>query len=184
MGEDKAGIDPYEQGPLIDIGIRALRSAGLHRIAVIGARESIGVPAGVDRVPDVHPDEGPLGGIITALEWATSDLVVVMACDMPFLTGTAVEELIVRALRDPSASVVLAELDGRPQPLTAVWRSMKVLETLRGAFDAGERAPRRVLERLVTVTVVPSDPDSLIDIDSPSDIERYAAVARRRTTEG
>ena len=34
-------------------------------------------------MPDLHPGEGPLGGILTALDAATEDVVVVLACDLP-----------------------------------------------------------------------------------------------------
>ncbi len=36
--------------------------------------------------PDLHPDLGPLGGLHTALKRAGSPLLLLLACDLPFLT--------------------------------------------------------------------------------------------------
>lgn len=178
MGEDKSGIDPFGSGPLLETPLRALVAAGAQPVAVVGRLGS--APAGAISLPDRYPGEGPLGGIITALHWSPHDLVVVVACDMPFLTAESVAELVSAAWRDPSRAGVFAELDGRVQPLTAVWRRSLALDVLAEEFSAGQRAPRRLLDRLPVETIRCSDHESLVDLDSPADIHRYAPLARRR----
>jgi molybdopterin-guanine dinucleotide biosynthesis protein A len=53
-------------------------------ILIVGAA---GAPAGVRVVPDIVPGAGPLGGLHTALTEAACEVVVVVACDMPYVSG-------------------------------------------------------------------------------------------------
>jgi len=125
-------------------------------------------------VPDRFPGEGPLGGIVTALHATRSDLVVVMACDMPGV-GPAVPAALVRALAAaPQSGVAVAVVGDREQPLTACWRRSVALEVLTSAYDAGERAPRLVLAALAPVRVDGLPPAQLVDVDCPEDLRRYA----------
>jgi len=182
MGCDKATLDPFGRGELLEIAVESLRSSGAVAIGAIGAENSRTATIGYDEVPDSYPGEGPLGGIITALRWSPADLVVVIACDMPFLNDGPINQLFAHACDRPSLAGVFAELDGRVQPLTAIWRRSLALEKLEAGFDAGERAPRRLLDVLPVETIACADSDALIDLDSPVDIERYASLARERMT--
>lgn len=182
MGTDKAALDPFGQGTMLGIAVGALHDAGVSPVAVVGADPTRDVPPFAEAVPDEHPDEGPLGGIITALRWSPHDLVVVIACDMPFLTAEPIAGLISAARSSPEVAGVLVELDGRAQPLTAIWRRSLALEVLSTAFATGERAPRRLLDALPIATITCADPDALIDLDSPTDVHRYAHLARDRKT--
>ena len=182
MGNDKAALDPFGQGTMLGIAVRALHGAGVTRVAAVGADPTRTLPPSTEAVPDEHPDEGPLGGIITALRWSPHDLVVVIACDMPFLTADPISGLISEARSSPQVAGVLIELDGRAQPLTAIWRCSLALDALDSAFANGERAPRRLLDSLPIATISCADPDALIDLDNPTDVHRYAHLARDRKT--
>lgn len=182
MGTDKASLDPFGQGSMLGIAADALLSAGASPVAIVGSDPTRPLPPTTVAVADEHPDEGPLGGIITALRWSPSDLVVVIACDMPFLTAEPIRGLIRAARSSPASAGILVELDGRPQPLTAIWRRSLALDALSTAFADGERAPRRLLDTLAIITISCADPDALIDLDSPTDVHRYAHLARDRKT--
>ena len=56
------------------------------RIVVVGGPERH-IGGGVEVIPDRLPDIGALGGLYTALVSARSERTLVMACDMPFVTG-------------------------------------------------------------------------------------------------
>jgi molybdopterin-guanine dinucleotide biosynthesis protein A len=97
-------------------------------------------------VADCWPNEGPLGGIITALEnTAVTDpgceWNLIVSCDMPFLTEALLKYLIGRA-EASAADVVLPRSAGGPEPLCACWRTGAV-KTLRPAF---ERSVRKVMD--------------------------------------
>ncbi|CAB4323008.1 MAG: NTP transferase domain-containing protein [Actinobacteria bacterium] len=182
MGSDKAALDPYGHGSMLSTGLRSLEGCGASGIAVVGGAPLLPIPDGVEPVADLFPGEGPLGGIISALRWSRSDLVVVLACDMPFLTEEPIMELVSLARGSHALAGVFAKIDGRIQPLTAIWRRSLALELLTASFGAGERAPRRLLDRLPHETIICENSLALIDLDSRDDIERYAHLARERTT--
>jgi molybdopterin-guanine dinucleotide biosynthesis protein A len=95
-----------------------------------------------EMVSDRWPGEGPLGGIITALEDSAKDSSrsewnVIVSCDMPFLTREWMEFLVERAAKSDAQVVVPHSANG-PEPLCACWRT-DAAGTLRGAFERGVR---------------------------------------------
>ena len=180
LGTDKASFDPFGEGSMLNIGTCALLAAGCTEVASVGGALREDQPEGVVHLHDLHPDQGPLGGIITALQWASNDLVVVLACDMPFVDGAVVAALADKAVGAAQAAVVVARVGGRAQPLTAVWRRSVALPALETGFAEGVRAPRLILPRLVCQFVDDVDPERILDIDSPDDVERYAPISERR----
>jgi len=101
---------------------------------------------GVEIVEDRWPGEGPLGGIITALEDAARSTAppewnLILSCDMPFLTGEWLAFLGERAVKS-KAQVVFAHSASGPEPLCACWRTDAAAELRRGF----ERGVRKVME--------------------------------------
>jgi molybdenum cofactor guanylyltransferase len=88
----------------------------------------------VRMVADVISDRGAPGGVHAALVHAATPWVLVVAADMPFVTGVVVEVLL--AQRSEGVDAVGFEVDGRLQPLLACYRTS--LATAWGAaLDAG-----------------------------------------------
>jgi molybdopterin-guanine dinucleotide biosynthesis protein A len=115
LGEAKA-LAPLGGRPLISWPLAAARDAGLE--AVVIAKPSTPLPPLAEQV--VHEPEQPrhpLCGVLAALELAAArspaPAVLLLACDMPFLTGALLGWL---ASIDGTAMV---EVGGRPQPLLA-----------------------------------------------------------------
>ena len=93
---------------------------------------------------DRWPGQGPLGGIITALENTAKNSAdiscewnLILSCDMPFLTPDWLAYLIERAIASEAEIVVPHSAHG-PEPLCACWKSSAV-EILRPAFEHGVR---------------------------------------------
>jgi molybdopterin-guanine dinucleotide biosynthesis protein A len=76
-------------------------------------------------------------------EWAA-----VAACDLPFITG----ELFVRlaSLRENFDAVVPVQMDGRWQPLCALYRARRTSERAADLIAQGERRPRALLDLIDT----------------------------------
>jgi molybdopterin-guanine dinucleotide biosynthesis protein A len=72
-------------------------------------------------VEDVFPGCGPLGGIHAALRTSSTDLNLILAVDVPFVSPALLQYLIKRS-RDAAAAVTVAQSGGRLQPLCAVYR--------------------------------------------------------------
>jgi molybdopterin-guanine dinucleotide biosynthesis protein A len=97
---------------------------------------------GVEIVEDRWPGEGPLGGIITALEdaamsatWPEWNLIV--SCDMPFLTQEWLAFFGERATKS-KAQVVFPRSASGPEPLCACWQTDAAAK-LRSGFERGVR---------------------------------------------
>jgi molybdopterin-guanine dinucleotide biosynthesis protein A len=102
-------------------------------------------------IEDRWPDEGPLGGIITALrasedsgsqrEWN-----LIVSCDMPFLTTDWLKYLCIRVL-GTDAEVVVPQSAHGLEPLCACWRTAAAA-LLQAAFDEGTRKVTEAMKRL------------------------------------
>jgi molybdopterin-guanine dinucleotide biosynthesis protein A len=172
MGTDKALLEVADR-PLVRVAVDAFWAAGAAEVMTVGG-DLVGLAAlGLDARPDHHPDEGPLGGLITALRLASNDLVGVLACDMPAVAGPVVRALVDALDGAPEADGAVAVIDGRLQAITAVYRR-QVLGPLEAAFASGERAVRRAIGALEIVGVEGLDADALADVDRPDDLRRYA----------
>ena len=172
MGRDKAFVQVGGRA-LATIAADALRGAGAVEVFAVGG-DAAGLAAlGLRVVADRRPDEGPLGGLLTALEAATAEVVVVLACDLPRVTDEAVAAVVGGVGQADAAVPVVA---GRAQHLLAAWRRETCLASLATAYEMGERAIWRAAASLrvneVTLRLHAwaddvDDPEALLEIDPP-----------------
>ena len=97
-------------------------------------------------VGDLLPRRGALGGLYTALHYATCPWVLCLACDMPLVNRALVEYML--TLR-ADVDAVVPRLNGQAEPLHALW-SCACLEPIRAALERGDR---RVVSFLGAVRV-------------------------------
>jgi len=75
---------------------------------------------GIPVFSDVYSNNGPLGGIHSALVNSKSDYVFVVSCDMPFASASIAEKII-NVLEEGAYEVVVPEINGLFEPLFAVY---------------------------------------------------------------
>ena len=80
--------------------------------------QALGLPDGVRTATDIYPGHGSLGGIFTGLSASRGDYGIVVACDMPFLNTGLIQFMADLA---PDFDVVVPRLNGRPEPLHAIY---------------------------------------------------------------
>lgn len=102
---------------------------------------------------DRWPGQGPLGGILTALQSSVlrgseSTWNLIVSCDMPFLTREWLEFLCQRAERSEKR-VVVAESANGLEPLCACWETA-CMPAVQAAFDSGVRKVTEAMKRLPT----------------------------------
>jgi molybdopterin-guanine dinucleotide biosynthesis protein A len=90
--------------------------------------------ATVRREPDRFPGAASLGGIYTAIAAARHDRVVVVGCDMPFLSPALLRHLV--GLADEH-DVIVPRIAGYPEPLHAVY-SKACLGPIEQRIHAGQ----------------------------------------------
>jgi molybdopterin-guanine dinucleotide biosynthesis protein A len=150
FGRDKALVE-FDGEPLIARLCRVLQAATGAPVRIIGDAGKYG-HIGVECVADRWPGEGPLGGIITALD-ANSDSIdsnswsLMIGCDMPFMTVDWLQHLAARTVLS-NAEVVVPRSDYGLEPLCASWRA-SAAPTLTRAFEKGVR---RVTDAMQNMT--------------------------------
>lgn len=169
MGSNKAllEVDGVAMGRRVAV---ALRDAGCADVVACGGDPTTLAPLGLQVVPEPWPGTGPLSGVLGALDWAAAaaPLVLVAACDLPWLTPAQLAPLVDVARRCPDADVVVATT-GRVEPACAVWRAS--IEAQVAAMHAqGQRALQSVIGDLRSVEV-PVDPSALRNINTPYDLD-------------
>jgi molybdenum cofactor guanylyltransferase len=138
FGRDKALVEIGDQSLLARL-CSVLRGL-TPQVQIVGAPKKYS-GFGAECIPDRWPGEGPLGGIISALqsggpagdrEWN-----LIIGCDMPFLTREWLAYLMERA-RSSKAEVVAPKSTHGWEPLCGCWRT-SAEEKLRHAFESGTR---------------------------------------------
>ncbi len=135
-------------------------------------------------VPDPLPRLGPLEAVvrgfaaIQASGWTGPVLVV--ATDLPLLTGGLLDWLATH----PSAQSVVPVDSERPQPLCARYQPSD-LEMATDLVRSGRRSMMELLEAIEPLYLGPEewskpagDPLALADVDTPADLERLRQARR------
>jgi molybdenum cofactor guanylyltransferase len=120
--------------------------------------------------PERHPGRGPLAALVAGADAArVATPVVLLACDLPFVT----RDLLQRLAAWPGAtSVVPVDREGELQPVCARY-SVDAVARARKLLADGERSLRRLLDE-GELTVLETDDDrSLVDVDTPEEAARW-----------
>jgi molybdopterin-guanine dinucleotide biosynthesis protein A len=168
MGSDKALV-AVDGVPMVSRIAETLRAAACDPVIAVGGNSTALAELGLVTIADRWPGEGPLGGVITALDhFQKHDAVVVVACDLPRLMPSVVTALL-EALGESSQSADVARaLTDRPQPLCAVWRPRAAAQLL-AEFESGGRRLLDALSELRVVEVV-VDPQQLVNVNTVADL--------------
>lgn len=142
---------------ILERQLAVLRPLTPHILLVCSALPSVR-PAGATLVPDRIGGAGSLGGLYTALLEAPTDPVLVIACDMPFVTAAFLAHLAARG-SDVDAAVP-RDTRGR-HPLCASY-ARRVAGHLKARIDLGDL---RVGEALRGLRVREIGPDELAPFD-------------------
>lgn len=165
--------------PQLEVGGRTMLAAVLAAVADAAERVVVGppqpVPDGVVLVREQPPGGGPVPAMRAGLAAVTTDVVAVLAADLPFLTPAVVRGLRERLTGD---GVLVVDPAGRDQLLLGVWRTA----VLRAAVAdvAGPTSVRAVLAPLAVrrhrPEPVPGEPAPWTDCDTPAELDRARRV--------
>jgi molybdopterin-guanine dinucleotide biosynthesis protein A len=139
----------------LPLGGRTLLQRALGALAeVTDATMVVGATpmAGVVTVSDRYPGAGPLGGILTALDTIDSSHALILAADLPFISGSLLRD-VQRAGADAAAAVV-QHPDGRLALCLSVRRDCA--PAVREMWSRGARRVRD-LENLVPCRTIVAD---------------------------
>jgi molybdopterin-guanine dinucleotide biosynthesis protein A len=166
MGSDKALL-PFGDKTLIEhlAGMLLTITPAVTIVAPAGRYEAFGLPV----VADLRPHCGPLGGIEAALSHSQADWNLILACDLPRMTGDWLQTLTKAARADARLRIVAS--GEPPNPLAAVWHR-SALTPVQEALDRGELRVRDLLGRVSSKTLIPQDPEILANWNRPEDTQK------------
>lgn len=141
---------------------------------------ALGLPMRSDAVEGA----GPLGGLLTALRWADElelPAAVVVACDMPFVNGALLQDMVATASRD-NVEIVVPKSDGPRgvEPLCAYYSTL-CIEPIEHAIARGDHRMIGFHDAVrVTYFEAPGDPSVVfMNVNTPEDLETARSVAAR-----
>ena len=166
--------------PQLEVGGRTLLGAVLGAVAGAGRRVVVGppqeAPGDVVFVREDPPGGGPVAAVRAGLAAVETEVVALLAGDLPFLTAELVDQL--RRLLDGDGVLVVDDT-GRDQLLLGVWRTAALAGAVRD--PAGPAALHRALAGLTVRRLHPDVPAGRpapwLDCDTPADLARAREVA-------
>lgn len=178
MGRDKAWID-FHGRPLVEHVVERLQAFS-DDVFVVAKDPEPFEEAGLRAVADDSDLSTPLAGIQAALGAARNRWVLVVGCDMPFVSA-AVGRMLLR--RAEEVDVVVPTRHGAPEPLHAVWGT-SAADVIEEALETGERSVKVVLASLEVAEIDQEtwqawDPNglSMCSVNTPEELEK--ALARQ-----
>jgi molybdopterin-guanine dinucleotide biosynthesis protein A/rhodanese-related sulfurtransferase len=169
MGRDKALVEVGGTAMARRVA-DALRAAGADRVVAVGGDAEALTGRGLLVVPDRWPGEGPLGGLITALDDAdgAAGVAVVLACDLTAPDPAAIARLVDHRAR-ADCDAVVPVVDGRRQWLHGAW-DRRTAGILADVFAAGERSLVGAALSLRIAALDDVAPAAVRDADRPEDL--------------
>ncbi len=170
MGRDKALME-FEGVPMVRRIAECVRSSA-GSVTLIGPPERYR-HLGYNVIPDRVNGFGPIGGVYTALETTHSEWNLIVACDMPYLTATFLDELFDDAESGPSTADVIVPAtthgdEARLDPLCAVYQRRCAMATRR-AIDQKIIRMQDFVSRLRIRRHPVSDAAPLANLNTPSE---------------
>lgn len=132
FGQDKAAAQLDGLRLIERVAARARPQTGV--LAISGRDYGLGLPV----IPDAMPSEGPLTGILSALQSAAGfSAVATFSCDAPFFPLDLVARLAEKL--PPGAHCSCASARGSRHPVFALWRT-SALGPLEALYARGTRS--------------------------------------------
>ena len=182
MGQDKALL-PFLGQPLIQRGIDRLRRLADEILVTTNHPENYAFLS-LPLYPDIFPDRGALSGLYTALHAARYDTVLVVACDMPFVSPELLSAQV--GWLEQGYDAVIPCGEGGTEPFHSVYRrstclglALAALQTEKWRVDAWfPKANIRFLEAAEIQRLDPSGM-SFWNVNTPDEFQRAEEIARQ-----
>lgn len=122
-------------------------------------------------IKDVKPVQCPLNGIVTALEHNKKGWIFVIACDLPLIRTSSINNLYDNI--NSNTQVVVPIVDDNIQPLCAFYHN-SVLERFKIAINRGDYSLMKLLNNtdVFKIKVPIRDKEQFLNINYPDDLKK------------
>jgi molybdopterin-guanine dinucleotide biosynthesis protein A len=170
MGQDKACL-PFHGKTLVEHVAEAVAEAA-GSVTLVGAPEryeNLRLP----RIPDTRAGWGPLAGIHTALTASRADWNLIVACDMPGISGDFLQSLLSAVESSAADCLVPVGPSGRLEPLCAAYH-LRCLGAIGAALDRGVRKVTDGLAGLRTIEWNIAESRWFSNVNTPEEWTRHS----------
>ncbi|HEY0458893.1 MAG TPA: molybdenum cofactor guanylyltransferase [Pyrinomonadaceae bacterium] len=174
MGADKYNLE-IDGESFLDRAANTLRATCETVKIVLNQTQS--VETDLPTVRDIYAARGALGGIHAALKNCETKFAIILAVDLPLVTGAAIENLADAALAlNKYPAVVPRQTDGESQPLCAVYRAKYCLPPLEKILHESDSASVRdfldaIFPKYIDESRLSADGNLLFNVNRPADFE-------------
>ncbi|MDR6120924.1 molybdopterin-guanine dinucleotide biosynthesis protein A [Bacillus sp. SLBN-46] len=116
---------------------------------------------GLKMVKDQYPGMGPLAGVHAGLNHSNYDVNVIVACDMPFVSGELAQALVQLCSH---YDAVVPVINGIQHPLFAVFKK-EIAGEVAGSIEEGTLRMKHLLNRLQVLYVTEKELQSYSQFD-------------------
>lgn len=172
MGTDKAFV-PLMGKPLLAHVLDRTASLGQSETILIANDREKFAAFGLPVYADVLPNCGALGGIYTALYTAKTPIVIMLACDLPFVSAPLLRHML--TLTSPDIDAVVPYTADNPEPLYALYHKTclpTIYEHLQNGQLKASDIFNRVRVKAVDTTPFDHDGATFTNINTPDDLAR------------
>ena len=180
MGRPKALLPHAEGGTMVEHTVRVARQVAVE-VRLLGEFDPL-PPAlsSLSRLPDAGDDLGPLAGLCSLLGVAGSRWALLLACDMPNVSGSLLTRLLSRATDAVDAVAFTREDRSDAYHACCALYHPRLLPSALDELEGGGRSLRALLDRSRVAAIRPKGEDGLMlaNVNSPGDYERVRFSGR------
>lgn len=158
MGSDK-GMLFLNDTVFIEHIVKALQEADIQNISIVSANKDYDF-LNCNRIEDIYPNRGPVGGIFTVLSHAKTEQNIILSVDIPLITADVITWLISNI--NYKKLITQVKVGDKTSPLIAVY-NRKAVNVFEEHIKREELKLRMVVEAIPNQTIeVPKKWHSLL----------------------
>ncbi len=137
---------------------------------------------------DTHMGQGAVGGIHSALQHSTTEYVLILACDMPFIQKNLIN-LLIEHIQTSTYKAIVPTVKGYPQGVIALYHR-DCLVYFESTIQQGQRKLKHIFESITPIHYIDEpqwqqyDPDGLsfMNINTPDQLSLAQALWAEKQT--
>jgi molybdopterin-guanine dinucleotide biosynthesis protein A len=175
MGEDK-GLINYHGKPQREYAFELLESIGVETFVScrIEQESEISLPI----ISDKFVGLGPFGAILSAFQSDPNTAWLVVACDLPFVDKSALNQLISSRNSSKIGTAFYNEITHFPDPLFTIYEP-KAYATMLQFLALGYSCPRKVLINADAEIIQPGSSRILRNINTPEERKEFTNTTQK-----
>ena len=172
MQRDKATLEYRPGETQLDSAMKLLEGRVARAWLSVRADQQDPVRARYPQIVDSGDVQGPIAGIVAAMDAHPTSAWLVLAVDLPFLDPRTLDALIAGRAPDADATAFRSSHDGLPEPLCAIYEP-RAREKIAAHIAGGRNCPRKFLINANTRLLDQPDPRAL---DNVNTVDEYSSA--------